>query len=81
MEFSIKNLIKKFDQDESVFLNLIDVYFYTISESVYNYHKSIKIYNDIEGIPLIQPVQVFSNIDNGYGIFAGANSDIINVYK
>ena len=81
VEFSIKNLIKKFDQDESVFLNLIDVYFYTISESVYNYHKSIKIYNDIEGIPLIQPVQVFSNIDNGYGIFAGASSDIINVYK
>ena len=80
IEFSIKDLIKKFNADDSVLLNAVNVYFFNISESLYNYHKSIKIYSNTNEIPLIQPVQVFSNIENGYGIFAGANTNIINIY-
>ena len=80
IEFSIKDLIKKFNRDDSVLLNSINIYFFSISECMYNYHKSIQMYNNTNEIPLIQPVQVFSNIENGYGIFAGANPNIINIY-
>jgi hypothetical protein len=57
----------------------------SVSENYYNYKKQLGIYlkkedGDIfEGIP--DPVNLFSNIENGYGIFAGYISDrvVINI--
>ncbi len=57
----------------------------SISENYYNYKKQFGIYlnhedGDIfEGIP--DPVNLFSNIENGYGIFAGYLSDrvVLNI--
>ncbi len=43
------------------------------SEAYYNYMKSITKYGMSLGNPFSQPVQVYSNINNGFGIFAGGN--------
>lgn len=41
------------------------------SEATYNYIKSIDAYRNAEGNPFAEPVQVFSNIEKGFGIFGG----------
>jgi hypothetical protein len=66
----------------------IDIKLYSITEEAYLYYKSInkqKRKDDfpIEGvelnIPISEPVQVYSNITNGLGIFSGANESIKTV--
>ena len=44
------------------------------SESTYNYSKSIEAYRNTEGNPFAEPVQVFSNVEGGFGIFGGRSS-------
>ena len=41
------------------------------SEDYYMYKKTFNVYQSVRGNPFAEPVQVFSNIENGYGIFAG----------
>ena len=50
----------------------IKFYLHNISQDYYYYLTSLELYNDRSGNPFAQPVQVFSNIENGFGIFAGA---------
>ena len=50
----------------------IKFYLHNISMDYYYYLTSLNLYNDRSGNPFAQPVQVFSNIENGFGIFAGA---------
>ncbi|MDF1547869.1 MAG: DUF4249 family protein, partial [Bacteroidales bacterium] len=45
---------------------------YTISEEYYKYLQSLILYYSKVGNPFTEPVHVFSNINGGYGIFAGA---------
>jgi hypothetical protein len=44
----------------------------SISKDYYLYLVSYSKYLDIQGIPLAEPIKVHSNIENGFGIFAGA---------
>ena len=44
---------------------------YTVSKETYRYYKSMNAYIKAEDNPFAEPVQVFSNIENGFGIFAG----------
>ena len=39
------------------------------SEDYYMYKKTFNVYQSVRGNPFAEPVQVFSNIENGYGIF------------
>lgn len=43
----------------------------SLNKSGFLYRKSIDDYNKATGDPFSEPVQVFCNIENGYGIFAG----------
>lgn len=43
------------------------------TEEHFLYHVSYKAYQDSNGDPFSQPVQIYSNVDNGLGIFAGHN--------
>ncbi len=43
----------------------------SVSESYYKYLASYQKYQDAHDNPFAQPVQIFNNIKNGYGIFAG----------
>lgn len=45
---------------------------YSITEECYLYIQTLNLYNKNYGNPLANPVTVYSNIDGGYGIFAGA---------
>tara|TARA_Y100000385_G_scaffold205270_1_gene212651 strand:- start:267 stop:1184 length:918 start_codon:yes stop_codon:yes gene_type:complete len=50
----------------------ITLHLQNISKSYYYYRTSLELYKDASGNPFAQPVQVFSNVNNGFGIFAGA---------
>ncbi|MFK8037537.1 MAG: DUF4249 domain-containing protein [Crocinitomicaceae bacterium] len=43
----------------------------SISADLYKYKTTLQKYNEVQGNPFGEPVQVFSNIVNGFGIFAG----------
>ena len=45
---------------------------YSCSEEHYLYNKSYQTATETTGDPFAQPVQVYSNIKNGHGIFGGA---------
>lgn len=49
------------------------IYFYLVSinKDLYNYYLSYQKYMDVRGDPLAEPVKVYSNINNGFGIFGG----------
>ena len=50
------------------------VYFklYSISKEFFRYIETLNLYNKNFGNPLTDPVAVYSNINNGYGIFGAA---------
>lgn len=41
-----------------------------IHEDYFNYIKSVNLYDDVNGNPLAEPVNVVSNVRNGYGFFS-----------
>lgn len=51
----------------------------TMSEDYYKYLKSTALQNDVAGNPLAQPVLVFSNINNGIGIFGVSSTSVFEV--
>ena len=59
----------KFYSEKTLSLTL---YLHNISKSYYYYRTSLELYVDASRNPFSQPVQLFSNINNGFGIFAGA---------
>jgi hypothetical protein len=46
----------------------------SLSQSYYLYMQSLAQYNQADGNPFSEPVQVYSNISNGLGIFGGYSS-------
>lgn len=51
------------------------VFLRTISEAQYQYFVSNELQYNNEGNPFAEPAQVYNNIENGFGIFAGHSSD------
>ncbi|MEO9475157.1 MAG: DUF4249 domain-containing protein [Cyclobacteriaceae bacterium] len=47
-----------------------------LTEELYNYKRSLKDQLNGSGQLFAEPVQVFNNIENGYGIFAGYNKEV-----
>lgn len=47
------------------------VYLKSVSKSFYEYKTTVNLQKSVSGDPFAQPVQVFNNIQNGLGIFAG----------
>ena len=58
--------------DWSYKISGIRIYLHNISKSYYYYRTSLELYQNTSGNPFAQPVQVYSNIENGFGIFAGS---------
>ncbi|MCB9230613.1 MAG: DUF4249 domain-containing protein [Bacteroidia bacterium] len=46
------------------------------SEAFFNYRRSLDAYNRVYGDPFAQPVQVYTNVSNGHGIFAGGTRTV-----
>jgi hypothetical protein len=51
-----------------------------LSEDLFKYKLSYRKYKDAQGNPFAEPVQVYSNITDGYGIFAGANEYVDTIW-
>ncbi|OFX45366.1 MAG: hypothetical protein A2046_06545 [Bacteroidetes bacterium GWA2_30_7] len=51
----------------------------SVSEDYFLYSKSYNLYQSVKGNPFAEPVQVYNNIENGYGIFAGYSSDTLGL--
>lgn len=51
----------------------LEVNLYAISESYYLYAKSYQGYQNSQGNPFAQPVLIYGNITNGFGIFGNQN--------
>lgn len=56
-------------------------YFQSVNNEYYNYLKSLSIYDESGGgdDPFSEPVVIYSNIENGYGILGGFNEDTTSV--
>jgi hypothetical protein len=80
VSFSIKNLINKHYEDDSYSLKFITIYFFGISHDHYKYYNSLKTYEDNSSNIFAQPVQVYSNVNNGFGVFAGSTCTKIELF-
>ena len=47
----------------------------SINEGQYRYFRSVDLQYENEGNPFAEPVQVYSNVSNGYGIVSGSSAD------
>ncbi|MEL6559743.1 MAG: DUF4249 domain-containing protein [Bacteroidota bacterium] len=63
------------DEDERVFYVTVR----NTSEDYYEYVRSVKIQYWNDGDPFAEPVIVEGNINNGFGIFAGFNSSVLEI--
>ena len=75
-----KSYTFRFQPDGGYFNNRSDENRYvivlrTISEEQYLYFSSVQLQNEAYGNPFAEPTQVYNNIENGFGIFAGYSSD------
>ena len=50
-----------------------------LSETYYEYLKSAKLHESTQDNPFAEPMSVYSNVENGYGIFAGYSSQIFEL--
>lgn len=48
----------------------------SMSRACYLYEKSHQLFLDMSNNPFSEPIQVFNNIKNGYGIFAGFSNSV-----
>jgi hypothetical protein len=52
----------------------------SMSRARFYYEKSTRLYYNMQYDPFSEPIQIFNNIENGYGIFAGF-SNSVKVYS
>lgn len=69
--------------DNYVTNQLLIVQWNSITRDQYLYSKSIKAYRDASdfGGPFAEPVSIYSNIDNGLGVFGVKNTTLIEIEK
>ena len=60
------------DYDWSYQTLTLRLYLHNITLSYYYYRTSLELFQNASGNPFAQPVQVFSNVENGFGVFAGS---------
>jgi len=63
-----KNKIGKATSESPIYINMISV-----SSDFYNFITSRNKYDDTQYNPLAEPVNIFSNIKNGFGLFTGCS--------
>lgn len=59
--------------------NVFFVMIASISKEFYEYERSLQQQDEFKDVPIIEPIPVYSNIQNGYGIFAGYSPRILKI--
>ena len=57
----------------------LQVYFYNVSKTYYDYSTTFDLHDEVEDNPFAEPVQVHTNVENGFGIFAGFNRYLLEI--
>ena len=56
----------------------VKVRLFSVNEDMYNYYKSLELYkNSVNNY--IEPVEIFSNVNNGLGIFGAYSESVIEL--
>jgi hypothetical protein len=55
------------------------IYFHSVSKDYYLYYKSLSKHRETKDEFFMEPVQVYNNIENGFGIFAGYSTVVDSV--
>ena len=76
LKFNIGNTYYSYNNDED---SNMAISLHTINEEQYQYAVSRELQYENEGNPFAEPVQVYNNIENGYGIFVGYSSDQVTL--
>jgi len=63
-----------FTKSTTVYVELI-----SLSEEQYLYDKSKMVFNNNNGNPFTEPIQIYTNVKNGFGIFSGINGKVQTV--
>jgi hypothetical protein len=53
----------------------------SVSEDYYNYMATKELQDETSGNPFAQPVSVYNNVSNGFGIFAGLSNSTFEHYN
>lgn len=69
-------VIEKFDEQA---IDNMYVLWRVTSEGHYLFNKTARKHDDLDGNPFASPVQVYSNIENGIGIFSIMNEEFVKV--
>ncbi|HMJ69309.1 MAG TPA: DUF4249 domain-containing protein [Cyclobacteriaceae bacterium] len=64
-------------ESSAVDIYRVEVVLVSLSEEYFRYEESRELYFQNNGDPFAQPIQTFSNVNNGLGIFAGYTNDKI----
>ena len=75
--YSLKLTVDKYNFYNDT--NLVYVYLNSVSKDFYLYLKSYNQHQEAKYDPFAEPVQVYKNIKNGYGIFAGYSSYVDSI--
>lgn len=62
-------------QNVSMYVDYLEIRLTSASKDLYDYERTQEAYQFSNGDPFAQPVQVYSNIEGGFGIFAGDQVD------
>ncbi|MDA9774409.1 DUF4249 domain-containing protein [Saprospiraceae bacterium] len=53
---------------------------FTMNKDMYNYYRSLELYNNSQA-SLAQPIEIYSNIENGLGIFGAISETVITIER
>jgi hypothetical protein len=71
------NLETRFNRQPNQTTHRVEVFLFNVSEDYYRYFETLRVARNVEGDPFAQPVQVYSNVNEGLGIFAGHSADVV----
>lgn len=60
-------------------LTRIQLYLYSLSPAYYGYATTYDLHEEVRDNPFAEPVRVYTNVQNGFGIFAGFTRYRLNV--
>ena len=73
------DFVARFNGDDIQGADWLTIEFLTITEAYYAYKSSQRLQEWVDGDPFAEQVNVRSNIENGYGIFAGISIDSVQI--
>ena len=60
-------------------LDFFEIRIFNVTRAAYLYNKSYDLYLNASGNPFAQPIQVYSNVNGGFGLFAGSQLNVFSI--